>query len=47
MAQFQVEIEIENLEIELMTQFEIEIESMAQFEIEIETMARFYDSISN
>ena len=41
MAQFQIEIETEKFEIELMTQFEIEIESMTQFQIEIEPMTQF------
>ena len=41
MAQFQIEIETEECEIELMTQFEIEIESMTQFQIEIEPMTQF------
>ena len=38
MAQFQIEIETEEFEIEFMTQFQIEIELVTRFEIEIEFM---------
>ena len=40
MAQFQIEIETEEFEIEFMTQFQIKIESMTQFQIEIEPMTQ-------
>ena len=41
MAHFQIEIETEKFEIELMTQLEIEIELMAQFQIDIEFRTQF------